>query len=192
MNTKRSFIYSYGFEYNNNPALHRACQTEDGDVGRDKRADQGGDTKRREGSTNRRVSCLIQVPQGSVQENRAEDLQDQDSVHPTMRTKCEECCGAIVKKDVEFSLYEESLGKFPAQVCTKCGEKVFDEQTSDKIDEIAKQKGLWGLEAKAKVTRVGSSIAVVINKRLAEFLLVKQGREVLVHPLDKKRLVVEF
>ena len=76
------------------------------------------------------------------------------------RKICEECKGKIIKKKVEFKLYGETLGKFPAEVCLKCGEKVFDEETSDKIDEIAKKKGLWGLDAQTKINKVGTSIIV--------------------------------
>ena len=60
------------------------------------------------------------------------------------RTKCEECAGRIVRRNVEFELYGVSLGKFPADVCLKCGEEVFDEQASDRIDEIAKKKRTLG------------------------------------------------
>lgn len=108
-----------------------------------------------------------------------------------MREKCDECGGKLVKKDVEVKLYGESLGFFPAEVCLKCGEEVFDESTSDKIDEIAKKKGLWGLEAKAKVTQVGSSIALVINKKIAQFIGLKKGEEVYVHPESKKKIMIE-
>ena len=59
------------------------------------------------------------------------------------RNKCDECGGKIVKKLVDFGLYGVSLGKFNAEVCTKCGEECFDEETSDMIDEVAKAKGLW-------------------------------------------------
>ncbi len=62
------------------------------------------------------------------------------------RQKCEECGGKLVKKNVDFSMYGITLGKFVAEVCLKCGEEVFDEKTSDEIDRIAKQKGLFGLE----------------------------------------------
>lgn len=107
------------------------------------------------------------------------------------REKCEECGGKIVKKNVEFSLYGESLGFFPAEVCTKCGEEVFDEETSDKIDEVAKQKGLWGLSARTKIGRVGTSIAVTINKQIAQFMQLQKGKEVIVHPQTKKKLMIE-
>lgn len=108
------------------------------------------------------------------------------------RKVCEECSGRIVKKKVEFTLYGESLGFFPAEVCVKCGEEVFDEATSDKIDEVAKNKGLWRIGASATVTQVGSSLAVVINKKISDFLGLKKGREVYVHPESKRRIVIEF
>lgn len=107
------------------------------------------------------------------------------------RNKCEECNGKIIKKKIEFKLYGESVGFFPAEVCTNCGEEIFDESTSDKIDEIAKEKGLWGLESKAKITEVGSSIAVVINKKIAEFLGIKKGEEVYIHPESKHKIAIE-
>tara|TARA_Y100000310_G_scaffold341246_1_gene439795 strand:- start:1335 stop:1661 length:327 start_codon:yes stop_codon:yes gene_type:complete len=106
--------------------------------------------------------------------------------------KCDECGGKVVKKDVEFKVYGEILGKFPAEVCNTCGEKVFDEATSDRIDEIAKKKGLWGLGASAKVIQVGNSTAVVINKKLADFVDLKKGEEVYIHPESKKKLVLDL
>lgn len=109
-----------------------------------------------------------------------------------MRNKCDECSGKIMKKNVEFKLYGESLGFFPAEVCSKCGEEVFDEQTSDLIDESAKKKNLWGLEAKARVTQVGSSIALIINKRIAQFLGLKKGEEVYVHPESRNKISIEI
>lgn len=107
------------------------------------------------------------------------------------REKCEECGGKIVQKKVEFALYEENLGFFPAEVCIKCGEEVFDEETSDKIDAAAKQKGLWGLSARTKIGKVGTSIAVTINKQIAQFMQLQKGKEVIVHPQTKKKLLIE-
>ena len=108
------------------------------------------------------------------------------------RKICEECKGKIIKKKVEFKLYGETLGKFPAEVCLKCGEKVFDEETSDKIDEIAKKKGLWGLDAHTKVNRVGTSMAITINKKIADFVNLKKGEEILIHPENKRRIIIEL
>lgn len=63
----------------------------------------------------------------------------------TMERKiCEECEGKIVKKKVNYLFLGENLGQFPAEVCSKCNEEVFDENITKKISEIAKEKGLFG------------------------------------------------
>lgn len=106
------------------------------------------------------------------------------------RYKCEECSGKIVRKQVEFSMYGVSLGKFPADVCTKCGEEVFNEKTSEEIDKIAKQKGLWGLARKVKIVKIGNSLAVRIPKPISGFLGLKEGNEALIKP-EKNKIVIE-
>lgn len=105
---------------------------------------------------------------------------------------CDECGGRIEDKNVEFKLYGEVVGTFPAMVCAQCGEQLFTEETSDAIDEAAKKKGLWGLGAHAKVTQVGSSIALVINKKIATFLGLKKGEEVYIQPENKHKISIEM
>ncbi len=108
-----------------------------------------------------------------------------------MRKTCEECGGRIVRKKVEFRMYGELIGLFPAEVCTKCGEKLFDEKASDQIDAEVKKRGLWGLGVNAKLIKVGSSMAVVINQKLARFLDLKPGSDVHVHPESRHRIAIE-
>ncbi len=69
------------------------------------------------------------------------------------RTKCEECNGRIEKIDIELSIRGNKLGKFPAEVCQKCGEEVFDEKTSKQIEKITKERKLWGIEAPMKPSK---------------------------------------
>jgi YgiT-type zinc finger domain-containing protein len=108
------------------------------------------------------------------------------------KEKCYICeKGSMIKKKVDFSMYGINLGKFEAQVCNRCGEEFFDEKTSDLIDEAAKEKGLWGLDARTKVNKVGTSIAVTINKKIANFMNLKQGKGIFVHPESKNKLVIE-
>ena len=106
------------------------------------------------------------------------------------RKICEECGGKIIHKLVDYVLLGENLGKFPADVCTKCGEQVFDEEVSGKIDIIAKQKGLWGLQAKTRIGKIGNSFNVLINSKIAKFLDLKKGEEVVVYPESKNKLVI--
>jgi len=107
------------------------------------------------------------------------------------RTECEECGGRIVKKKVDYLFLGENLGKFQVEVCSKCGEKVFDEDVAKKISTIAKKKGLYGLAVKSKVNQLGNSIAVTIASRIAKFTNLKKGEEVRVYPESKHRLIIE-
>ena len=105
--------------------------------------------------------------------------------------KCDECGGSVERKRVDYLFLGENLGKFDAEVCTKCGEMLFDEDASKKITEAAKEKGLWDLSAKAKVGKVGGSIAVTIGKKIAEFTGLKKGEDVRVYPESRNRIVIE-
>ena len=108
------------------------------------------------------------------------------------RKICEECGGRIEKKPVDYILLGKNLGKFEAEVCTKCGEQVFDEGVSDKIEKRSKELSLFGLHAKVKINQVGNSIAVTITKPISKFLNLKKGKSVLIYPEDKHRLIVEI
>ena len=105
--------------------------------------------------------------------------------------KCYECEGKIERKKVPFSMHGIKLGNFEAEVCSKCGEIVFDEKVSDQIDKVAKEKGIWGLERKSKVIMSGNSMAIRIPKTIVDFLKIKQGEEVFMHP-EEHKLVVEM
>ena len=106
------------------------------------------------------------------------------------REKCEECKGEVVKKYVAFRMYGVNLGKFPAEVCTKCGEEIFDEKTSEEIDKIVKEKGLWGLAKKVKIVKIGNSLAIRIPKIISDFLGLKEGKEAIMMP-EKNKIVIE-
>ncbi len=101
-----------------------------------------------------------------------------------------DCGGVMIKKMVDFSMYGVSLGRFEAEVCQKCGEELFSEEASQKIDEAAKKKGLWGLEVQTKVSKAGDSLIIRINKKIADFYGLKQGEEVTILPKDKKEICI--
>ncbi|MCK4589587.1 MAG: hypothetical protein KAT77_04030 [Nanoarchaeota archaeon] len=107
--------------------------------------------------------------------------------------KCWECkTGKYSYKNVDFSVHGISLGKFKAKVCNKCKDTVFDEKVSDKIDALAKKKGLWGLESHTKVGKVGNSLDIKIAHKVAKFLELKKGEEVTIYPESKNRLIVDI
>src|SRR3989338_1354582 len=98
--------------------------------------------------------------------------------------------GNLVKKQIDETMFGVPLGKFPAEVCSKCGESFTDAGTTRKIEETAKKKGLWGLGVKTKITKAGNSLAVRIPKKIADFLKFKEGEEAYIHP-ESGKLVVE-
>ena len=102
--------------------------------------------------------------------------------------KCVICGGETIKKNVEYKEFGVLLGNFKADVCKKCNETYFDEETAGKIQEKSKQMGLFGLAKKAKVAEVGNSIAIRIPKEIAEFLNLKKGKEITMFPEGKKGL----
>ena len=107
------------------------------------------------------------------------------------RQKCDECNGKLLLKRVPYELYGVKLGDFPAEVCQKCGEIVFTEETSRTMTAKAKEKGLFGLDAHTTIGQVGDSLDVRIPKRMAEFLGLSKGKEVWVHP-EKNRIIIEL
>ncbi len=109
-----------------------------------------------------------------------------------MNKKCY-ICGKdkVTKKKVDVKPYGISIGKFTAEVCSNCNETFFDEKTSDKIDEVSKKMGLWGLEAKTRIGQVGNSIDVKISKKIAAFTNMKKGGEVRVYPEGKNKIIIE-
>lgn len=101
------------------------------------------------------------------------------------------CGGKTVKKNVDYHEYGIRLGNFKADVCEKCGETYFDEETAEKIQAKSKELGLFGLAKKAKVAEIGNSIAIRIPKEIAEFLNLKKGKEVTILPESKHGLHID-
>ncbi|MDP3766333.1 MAG: YgiT-type zinc finger protein [Nanoarchaeota archaeon] len=110
-----------------------------------------------------------------------------------MKEKCYICeSGNLTKKKVDYKLYGVNIGKFYAEVCDKCGEIFFDENTSKKMTEIAKKKGLWGLQTKTKVGQAGTTLDIRLPKRIIEFLNLKKGKEVEIYPEGKNKLIISI
>ena len=105
--------------------------------------------------------------------------------------KCPICGkGKLKKSTIKEYMFGVYLGKFPAEICTKCNESFTDSETMKKIENIAKQKGIWGLGKKSKIIMAGNSLAVRIPKKIAEFLKLKSGEETYIHP-ENKKLIIE-
>jgi|SRR3989344_8020779 len=105
--------------------------------------------------------------------------------------KCPICNkGELKKGSIKEEMFGVYLGEFPAQICSECGESFTNSETMKKIEESAKQKGIWGLGTKTKVTRTGNSLAIRIPKNIAKYLNLKEGKEAYIHP-EKNKIIIE-
>ena len=110
-----------------------------------------------------------------------------------MAEKCYICeKGNLLKRKVDYKLYGVSIGEFDAEVCDKCSETFFEEEVSKKMTEIAKRKGLWGLQTKTKIGQSGTTLDIRLPKKIIDFLNLKKGKEVEVYPEGKDKLVISF
>ena len=104
--------------------------------------------------------------------------------------KCTACGGKVMKKKIEVAMAGTGLGEFDGYRCGKCGEEWFDEKTVDRIQEIARKKGVWGTEVRSKISYSGNSLIVRIPKKISELLGLRKGTEVSLRP-EGRKLVVE-
>ena len=58
------------------------------------------------------------------------------------------------------------------------------------MSEIAKKKGLWGLQTKPKIGQAGTTLDIRLPKKIIEFLDLKKGKEIEMYPEGKNRLVI--
>jgi len=100
--------------------------------------------------------------------------------------------GTMHKEKVPYSVYGIKLGIFPANVCSQCHEKWFDETTSTKIEAIEKKKGLFGLNKTSKISYSGNSLVVRLPEALVKYLNIHKEDEILIHPEGKNKIMVEL
>ena len=107
-------------------------------------------------------------------------------------TKCYICGNGILNKvKLPYHLYGEYLGDFEAEKCPKCNEVFYSEETSRKMTESAKKKGLWGLNAESKIGQSGTTLDIRLPKKIIEFMNLKKGESIKIYPEGKNKIVIE-
>ena len=105
--------------------------------------------------------------------------------------KCTTCNkGTYRQKEVPYIFLGEHIGVFDALVCNNCSDTLFESDASDKIESEVKQRGLWGLRGRSRISKVGNALDVRIPRTLADFFHIKKGQEVILEPVDKNRLQI--
>ncbi len=106
--------------------------------------------------------------------------------------KCPICGkGKLKKKVVPYKIYGEELGKFPANVCDKCNEQWFDRETALKIEKLEKEKGLFGMTKRSKISYSGNSLIIRIPKDVVKFMNLKKEEPISIYPQSRDKLVIE-
>ena len=107
--------------------------------------------------------------------------------------KCYVCGkGGLTKKEIPYELYGIAVGKYGGEQCSICKEIFYSENVFDEMTKKVKKLGLWGLETKTKLTKVGNSLDIRLNKKIACFLGAKKGKEVVIIPENKKKITVSL
>ena len=97
-----------------------------------------------------------------------------------------------MKKAVPYSVYGVGLGTFPAEVCAKCNEQWFSEETARKMEKIEKEKGLFGMSKQSKIGYSGNSLIVRIPKEIAKFMNLKKETPISIYPEGKNKISIEI
>ncbi len=106
---------------------------------------------------------------------------------------CYECeKGQLIKKSVEYEQYGRGIGRYPAEVCPKCGEVFFSGDAVEKIEQELKKRGLWGLGTKAHIGTSGNSLDLKLAKKLADFFHLRKGQSVFIEPKAADRFEVQI
>ncbi len=107
--------------------------------------------------------------------------------------KCPICeKGNLQEGIIEEEMFGIKLGKFRAEICDKCNESFIDENAMKQIEKKAKELGIWGLAEKLKIVKTGNSLAIRIPAKIAHFLKLTEGSEIVMYPEGRSKVVFEI
>jgi YgiT-type zinc finger domain-containing protein len=107
--------------------------------------------------------------------------------------KCPICeKGTLKNKIVDVVRHGIFIGHFKADVCSHCGEQIFDSRVVSSIHAKMVDLGMFGSE-KATVYKVGGSFAIALKSSLSKALgITKSSKPTVYAQLKEKRLIVEL
>lgn len=95
----------------------------------------------------------------------------------------------ITAEDVEEII---NIGKYEADVCSECGEELFDRDVVKQIEKREVELGVFGLSRETKIKKIGASYGLIIPKALVKYFNIKERLKVLLTPEGKHKLLVKI
>ena len=102
------------------------------------------------------------------------------------------CGGNLKKTKVGVEFFGIDFGLRDAEVCTSCGSEYLDQETMEEIEKEVKERKIFALERKVKITKSGKPLVIRIPLEIAESLNIHYKSLVQLFPVDKDRLEVKI
>lgn len=103
------------------------------------------------------------------------------------------CGGKVQWKKEKVVIEGVDCGVLDIELCQKCGEQYFPEETMKIVQEKLKKEGLWGVQRKeVSLWKSGNSVLLRLPQEIADILSLKPDQRVRVYNEGKKRLIIDI
>ena len=103
-------------------------------------------------------------------------------------------CGGKVKWKKEKVIKEGiDCGLLDVEICNKCGEEYFSDESMEVVENKLRQAGLWGVERKEiKFWKSGDSVTVRFPTHMSKQLGLDKIKKGFVYPEGHNKLLIEY
>ncbi len=101
-------------------------------------------------------------------------------------------CGGTMKETLdEIEFFGINFGIKKIEMCAKCGDKYISDEVYEEVEKKAKERGLFGLERKVKVTKSGNSLVLRLPPDIIKFAGIKYKDILSILPIEKGRFEIK-
>ncbi|MEK6974242.1 MAG: hypothetical protein AABW41_03340 [Nanoarchaeota archaeon] len=103
-------------------------------------------------------------------------------------------CGGIIEWKNEKVIIEDiDCGVLDIEICPKCGEKYFPEESMETVENKLKEAGLWGVPRKeVTLWKSGNSVLLRIPGDMAKKLNLKPDEKVTIYAEGKNKVIINL
>lgn len=103
------------------------------------------------------------------------------------------CGGKLTWKKEQVIEQGVDCGLLDIELCNKCGEKYYPDETMGIIEQKLKAKGLWGVQRKeVKFWKTGSTVTIRLPTELADKLKLQEIERGYVYQEGEHKLAIEY